>query len=142
MITITDMKEIGNKAYDEVWAVVRSMKRPIAGVDRQVKELSPSWILFKKYREWVAAGEWNQQTFEKEYVPVFLKEMQSPHAKAALTELITRSNKGEHICICCYCKEEALCHRSILAGILQWETEVDGIKADYSHYGLDYNSLP
>lgn len=41
MITITDIRNVNFAAYDEVWAIVRSLKNP--GNMKHVPELSPSW---------------------------------------------------------------------------------------------------
>ena len=48
MITITNIKDADPKEYDEIWAVVRSLKNK-ADYMKHVPELSPSWNLFKKY---------------------------------------------------------------------------------------------
>ena len=47
MITVTNIRNVNNAAYDETWAIVRSLKNP--GKMNHVPELSPSWALFKKY---------------------------------------------------------------------------------------------
>lgn len=46
MIAVTNIRNINYASYDEVWAIVRSIKNP--GRLKQVTELSPSWNLFKK----------------------------------------------------------------------------------------------
>lgn len=134
MITITNIRNIDYTAYDEVWAIVRSLKNP--GQMKHVPELSPSWGLFKKYLGLRNAGDWNTGTFQKIYVPVFLKEMQSVAARRKLTELIELDRQGKRICLACFCPNEATCHRSIVAGILQSKgITVNGVAKDYSDYG-------
>ena len=49
MITIRHISQIDYNEYDEVWAIVRSLKYVGAKI-RHVPELSPSWNLFKRYR--------------------------------------------------------------------------------------------
>ena len=134
MITITDMGRLPVKGASETLAVVRSMKQPVPYVDRQEALLSPSWKLFQMYLDLRKRGMWNQVTFESRYVPAFLKEMEQPEPKRLLDELAQRSSQGEHICLCCYCKEEALCHRTLLAALLRGRTAVSGCDTDYSRF--------
>jgi len=134
MITITNIKNIDYAIYDEVWAIVRSLKHP--GKMKHVPELSPSWELFKKYLNLRGAGKWNMDSFQKVYVPVFLREIQMPVARKKLAELIGLDKQRKHICMACFCLNETMCHRSIVAGILQHEgIQVHGIHGDYSQYG-------
>lgn len=44
------------------------------------------------------ASKWNTKAFDEIYTPQFLKEMQSPEA----------------FLIACYCKDERMCHRSLV----------------------------
>lgn len=136
MVTITDIKNIDYAAFDEVWAIVRSLKYP--GRMKHVPVLSPSWDLFKKYLALRNAGKWNKESFEKIYVPIFLHEMQSTAARRKLTELIELDKQGKCICMACFCTDEETCHRSIIAGILQYAgVPVQGVKRDYSSYGKE-----
>lgn len=137
MITITNMRNINYASYDEVWAIVRSLKNP--GRMKQVAELSPSWHLFKQYLGLRNAGKWNASAFQEIYVPTFLKEMQAESAHKKLAELINLDKQGKHICLACFCPDEALCHRIIIAGILQHAgIQVRGVQGDYSQYGREY----
>ena len=131
MITIARISDVEYRRYDEVWAIVRSLKYGNPRI-KHVPELSPSWSLFRKYREMVENGEWNDEAFRRIYVPRFLKEMHEDAPRALLNELIqTKKN----ICIVCFCTEEVLCHRSIIGGILQGAgIEVRGLSRDYSEY--------
>lgn len=134
MITITNIRSIDYTMYDEVWAIVRSLKNP--GQMKHVPGLSPSWGLFKKYLELRDAGDWNTDTFQKIYVPVFIKDMRTAAARRELAELIRLDSQGKHICLACFCNDETTCHRSIIAGILQSiGITVNGVKKDYSMYG-------
>lgn len=86
MVTITNIRSIDYTIYDEVLAIVRSLKNP--GQMKHVPGLSPSWGLFKKYLELRDAGNWNTDKFQKIYVPVFIKEMQTVAARRELAELV------------------------------------------------------
>lgn len=100
-----------------------------------VPVLSPSWDLFKHYMDLRNAGNWNQATFASDYVPIFLKEMQAPGAQRMLNHLIQQHKAGKSIALVCFCTDETLCHRSILAGLLQDKgITVHGVKKDYRAY--------
>lgn len=134
MITITNISNINYTDYDEVWAIVRSLKNP--GKMKQAAELSPSWNLFKTYLGLRDAGKWNAESFRDVYMTVFLREMRSSAVRDKLTELIRIDRQGKRICLACFCPDETLCHRSIVAGILQYAgIPVNGVKDDYSQYG-------
>lgn len=140
MITITNIRNINYAAHDEVWAIVRSIKNP--GRMKQIPELSPSWILFKKYLSLRDSGEWNAAAFQDVYVPTFLQEIRNAAARRKLTELIELDRQGKSICLACFCPDETLCHRSIIAGILQYTgIAIHGVKEDYSQYGKIWCSI-
>lgn len=131
MVTICQMSKVNYAAYDEVWAIVRSLKYGNPRM-RHVPELSPSWSLFKRYITIKEEGNWNEHTFQTIYVPQFLKEMRGKVQQDLLNELF---NIEKHICLVCFCGEEELCHRSIIGGMLQGAgLEVKGLSRDYSHY--------
>lgn len=92
--------------------------------------------LFKKYLALRDAGRWDADAFKKIYVPVFINEMQTEAARRKLAELTELDRHGKHICLACFCADEATCHRSIIAGILQSKgIAVNGVSKDYSVYG-------
>lgn len=137
MVTVTNIRNIDCAAHDEVWAIVRSLRYP--GKMRHVPELSPSWALFKQYLTLRDTGKWNNDSFNNIYVPVFLKEMQTATARKKLTEIVEMDKQGKRICLACFCDDEAMCHRSIVAGILQYAgITVQGVKGDYSSYGKEF----
>ena len=136
MVTITNIKNIDYAAFDEVWAIVHSLKYP--GKMKHVPELSPSWNLFKQYLALRDAGQWNKSAFEKIYVPVFIQEMQSTAARRKLLELMELDRQGKRICLAYFCPDETTCHRSVIAGILQYAgVPVQGVLNDYSIYGKE-----
>ena len=118
MITITNIRNAKPADYDEIWAIVRSLKSKSAYL-RQVPELSPSWDLFKKYLSLKEDGMWNENTFERIYRPTFLAQIAAdPKAQNALEELIAMHNAGKRIALVCFCTDVNLCHRSIISDIL------------------------
>lgn len=137
MIAIRHISKINYDEYDEVWAIVRSLKY-VSPKIRHVPELSPSWDLFKWYRALYNAGRWNKQTFHDIYVPRFLKEMQGKEQRALLNELFAAKKR---ICLVCFCTEEELCHRSIIGGMLQGAgLVVEGLEQNYGYYFDWYQS--
>lgn len=154
MISIGDFSDISSE-YDEIWFIVRSLKTlpMVFGVKTmQVLGLAPSEELFYKFLGWKKNNEWNEETFEKYYVPRFLWEMQSEVAINTLKSLY-ELGKEKDILLVCYCKEEKMCHRSIVAGILQGmsneQEPLERIKIvgkdfpcdDYSGYYEQYKKL-
>lgn len=133
-------KGIDYDDYDEMYMIVRSMK-PINPKIQQLDILSPQPSLFKFYRECVNKGTWNQRTFDNSYAPVFITQLQhSPLAKQTLEDLYHKDLAGKRICLMCYCTNEAMCHRSIIAGILQGlgcDVKLKS-KVDYSRYYLSF----
>lgn len=134
MITICSIREARPEEHDETWAIVRSYKNVSPKV-RQVADLSPSWDLFLKYREFVLENRWGADTFEGTYLPQFISELQSGSARELIDGLCEADRNGRDICLFCYCEDESLCHRSIIAGILQgYGCDVRGVSRDYSRY--------
>lgn len=131
MVTIRSLSGLNYKEYDEVWAIVRSLKYANPSI-KHVPELSPSWGLFKTYMRLRDEGNWNDNTFRNIYVPQFLKEMRGKMQQSLLNQLF---QTDRHICLVCFCPDEELCHRSIIGGMLQGAgLDVKGLSADYSHY--------
>lgn len=136
MITIENIYKTRNLNGKKI-AIVRSYKKPIDNMP-QWDALSPSYGLLKTYLDLRKKGNWNQQTFDDIYVPQFLKEMKAYHQND-LNMLYTQAKKQDLV-LCCYCQHEELCHRSIIAGLMQGA----GIKVagkDYSKYFAMYKNL-
>lgn len=135
MITITNIRN-ANPSFDETWAIVRSMKHKSKWI-KQVPDLSPTTDLFFTYRSLLLTGKWNQQTFDKIYTPRFITDLKrNTVAKQCLEYLYNADQSGKHICLVCFCANEALCHRSIIAGILagsgcQVQTDTNRINTKY-----------
>lgn len=140
MIIVTNIRNVDYTAYDEVWAIVRSLKHPEKM--KHVPELSPSLKLFKQYLQLRNTGRWNSKAFQNLYVPTFLQEMQTVASRKKLNELVWLDRHERRIALVCFCSDETTCHRSIVAGILQHvETQIHGVKGDYSQYGRNYEQL-
>lgn len=134
MIYVRNIKEVKQGQFDAVFAIVRSYKGKQTWI-KQMAELSPSWNLFTTYRDLARRNEWNAETFQKIYVPKFLKEMHEPSARDYLN-MVYALGKRSSVALVCYCSDETLCHRSIVAGLLQGvgaEVELPS-GADYSRY--------
>lgn len=103
-------------AYDEIWLIVRGLKsmpkNPVGNI-YHVPLLSPSKPLWYHYLDLKKAGNWNRDTFMGDYAPRFLNEMLQPEAYAKLKELHEKT-KTQAILCACYCRDEDLCHRSLV----------------------------
>ena len=143
IVNVRKLKAIAKDPSVTACAIVRSMTYPIAGVE-QLDVLSPSKNLFFWYRDMAKRSMWNRDAFDGEYVSRFLEEIRSSQsARRALTDLWIRSRDGEHIVLGCYCADETMCHRSIIAGLLsgtgaEVRTETGN---DYSIYYEQYHSI-
>ena len=139
MIQIGDFAHIDDyKNIDEVWMIVRSLKATPqcdAPIIVHVPQLSPSQELFHKYLSIKNAGNWNRETFQKEYVPVFLEEMKSKEAVSKMN-LLLEKGKHKNILLLCYCSEEDMCHRSIVFGLLQGMAKAQSLDIEFKTNGL------
>ena len=118
MIKVTSIRHIKDEPCDEIWLIVRSLKHQVKDA-RQVKVLSTSSELFSKYLQLKNAGEWSEKTFKDVYVPMFLAQMREKGARDALNYLHRQDKAGKTVCLACFCPDERLCHRSIVAGLLR-----------------------
>lgn len=135
MIRITSIRGIKDDTYDEIWAIVRSMKSQ-SNTIKQVIALAPSENLFHKYLTLKKEHVWNKQMFDNVYVPQFMSEMFNKISSDALNYLYAQDKMGKKICLVCFCPDEKLCHRSIIAGLLQGTgcNVITDTKTDYSDY--------
>lgn len=139
MIKIANVKDMPISNFEN-WAIVRSFK---GKSDVQWHpELSPSSDLFGWYLELKGRGEWCKGTFVSEYLPSFLEEIaKSPAAREALNTLYFADKEGRNIALGCFCEEEALCHRSIVAGLLQGVGCNVQAESDYTRYYAIYKAI-
>lgn len=117
MIHINRISNIDASAYDEVWWIVRSPDSP-PKEEKLVQSLAPSRELFLKYRKVFHTGQFGPEFFQKEYVPQFIAELSKNKEAKAEMEYLCKEGSKRSIVLGCYCENEALCHRSIIAGIL------------------------
>lgn len=143
MIRLLAISDIPTSNCDEIWVIVRYLKHPIRNTVH-VPELAPSNKLVGQYLNWRRQGKWGHDTFQNLYVPLFLKEIHdSPEAIQKLDEAWIKSKNGKTIGLACYCDNEALCHRSIVGGLLAGtgcELHSD-FERNYSHYYNQYIQL-
>lgn len=139
MIKIANVKDMPISNFEN-WAIVRSFKGK-SNVQWH-PELSPSSDLFGWYLELKGRGEWGKDTFVSEYLPSFLEEIaKSPAAREALNTLYFADKEGRNIALGCFCEEEALCHRSIVAGLLQGVGCNVRAESDYTRYYAAYKEI-
>lgn len=106
-----------SRDYDENWLIVRSVKQvPRNAV--QVSALSPSTSLFYKYLDAKKAGRFDGAWFQSVYVPTFLREVIANQDARSLLNRLYAESRRKSILLACFCPNEALCHRSIVAGLL------------------------
>ena len=83
-----------------------------------VPELSPCQELFDTYKKLKATDNWNRETFNSIYVPNFIRDMKYESSIEKMKYLVDESYKRD-IGLFCYCRDETMCHRSIVGGILK-----------------------
>lgn len=144
MIMIGSIREFKKGMCDATYAIVRSMKNRSDWM-LQMAELSPSRELFHDYiGVWKPAGEWNRATFEERYAPRFLRQLANdPAARERLNEIWRRDRAEETVGLACFCGDETLCHRSIVAGLLQGAGADVRLAsgADYSRYFEEFRAM-
>lgn len=118
MIFLENSKLVKMEDYDEIWIITRNYVAMPKGAS-WIPDLAPSKELFLQYCEWKKKKKWNKDTFQNEYVPIFLQEMYKQTAKDKLNELFQKDKKGIRVAICCPCDSEGICHRSIVGGLLK-----------------------
>ena len=117
MIYIGNVTELDQNRYDENWLIVRKPDE-IPDFVKHEPLLSPSPELFRKYRDTYYAGKFNQEYFDKVYVPQFIRELANNKAETELLHAMVSLSEEEDVLLACYCEKESMCHRSIIAGIL------------------------
>lgn len=117
MIKVSNIANIDLENCDEIWWIVRKLDRPL-GRAKHVSELGPSAELFKEYRRVYHEGMFNDDYFQNVYVPRFLKELSVNKRALEFLKILCEESERKNIVLSCYCENELLCHRSIVAGIL------------------------
>lgn len=136
---------------DEVWIIERSKCQlfipsryniPV----KHVPELAPSVDLFRFKARLKDRDKWDGLVFLETYAPKFLCEMTEDAARAKLAELRQLAENGKIVLLVSYGKEEAMCHRSIICGLLQGrgvscQSIPNDVPTDYSEYYKYYLQL-
>lgn len=117
MIKIDNVRNVNLHSDAENLLIVRSLKNTIKNA-RQEALLSPSSQLFYDYLAWKNAGEWDEKCFLEQYVPRFLAELKENTEAIALLNKLYTDSFNKNIVLYCFCPNERLCHRSIVAGLL------------------------
>ena len=117
MIYTAQISNICASDYDEIWWIVRF---PDSQPHREklVQSLAPSRELFLKYREAFHAGLFGPEFFQTIYVPQFIAELSKNKETEDNLGYLCQESSRKNIVLGCYCENEPLCHRSIIAGIL------------------------
>ena len=67
-------------------------------------------------------------------MPWFLKNLEKNLEAQERLEYLCKESRTKKIALCCYCEDESLCHRSIIAGILLGMGAVIETKEAYRKY--------
>lgn len=120
MIRIGNIRDIDFNNSDKVYAIVRKMSYNDPNI-KQLTALAPSTELYIKCRILMKKNEWNKDIFESMYVPTFISELKRNKEGGldALRILYRADKEGYNTEVVCFCVDEDMCHRSIIAGILQ-----------------------
>ena len=136
MIYVTNIRNLKHIRGDQNYAIVRNIKARSAWLER-LDALAPSPDLFHKYMALKNAGKWRTSSFRDIYLPQFLKEIRySQEAARVLNKLVEDDKAGQIITLSCFCTDESICHRSIIAGLLQGAgaNVTTDTGTDYSRY--------
>lgn len=123
MIRLCSTSNININNFDEIWVVCRSISKLASRLKDNPKtihvpELSPEPELFYAYVRWKNAGNWSEELFQTNYVPEFIREIQNNKDAIKRLDELCEKSKTKNIALVCFCSDEKMCHRSILAGIL------------------------
>ena len=140
MIYTGCITEIQSDDYDEIWWIVRSPQDALKK-EKLVQSLAPSAELFRIYRNAFHGGEFGEEFFQNIYVPHFLKDLSQNEEALDDLRKLRRESTEKNIVLCCYCEDESLCHRSIIAGILLGMGAEIETKKDYLKYYDVYNDM-
>lgn len=133
-IRICRIQNIHRIRADVKIAAVQTMERPSDAI-LVCPELASDDAMMAFKVDAKAQKAWNWTTFQNDYVPMYLNRLCTPEARRTLNRIYKTVKSGKTVAIGCYCADETICHRSILAGLFQaLNLEVIGVKFDYSDY--------
>lgn len=117
MIKICNISSMEQNENWENWMIVRAPDT-IPLYAKHVPELSPSPELFAKYMKVYEADTFDEKFFREVYVPQFIEEFIENKEANELLNYLCRESETKNFYLGCYCTDEKLCHRSIVAGLL------------------------
>lgn len=133
-IRICRVQNLGRIKADVKIAAVRELSKPIDGA-LVCPELAADGFMSDLKAAAKADNTWNPSKFVGEYVPLYMRRLCLPEARQTLNRIYKAVKAGKTVAIACYCADEFVCHRVVIAGLFQGlGLEVTGVKADYSAY--------
>ena len=81
--------------------------------------LSPPKELLLECKRLEKEGKWSQEMFDSYYTPNFLRHLKNEQTYFALKEIMDELDSGVDVLFVCYCKNPLICHRSLVAKILE-----------------------
>lgn len=138
-VIVTDISHALQYQCKNNWAIVRSLKPSIPLL--QVANLAPSPELYTWYLQ--NKNAWSKQLFNEVYVPKFLHDLRNNNTARQTLNYICGHIGTTDFVLSCYCKDEHLCHRSIIAGLLQGVgvAVITDTGEDYSRYYEMYKEV-
>lgn len=83
------------------------------------KDLSPSKQLFYKCQGLKKQNNWNKQSFDNIYRPLFHDEMNFGKMNKELNIVKDLIDNGEDVAIMCYCPDKELCHVGMIGEVFE-----------------------
>ncbi len=136
------LRRITSKEDDvkENWWIVRKPDY-LPDNAKWVPELSPTPELFAYYSSFYEKGTWSKEHFDSEYVPWFIKDLKVNEKGKEYLEYLKEISEKEDINLCCYCIDERICHKTIIAGILKGMGADIECSDEYLKYYRFYNEM-
>ncbi|PGK51105.1 hypothetical protein CN918_25280 [Priestia megaterium] len=85
----------------------------------QLSHTGPNPHLLQEAKRLEASGNWNEHTFHSFYLPNYLQSIKSPLSRSEFLQMKNWLDSDIDLYYACYCKEEHLCHRSIVKQIFK-----------------------
>lgn len=133
MIKICIISSMEQNEDWENWMIVRAPDT-IPSYAEHVPALSPSPELFAKYMKVYEAGTFDEKFFQEIYVPQFIEEFAANKEANELLNYLCHESEKKNFYLGCYCEDERLCHRSIVAGLLLGAGAKIETKREYIKY--------
>lgn len=117
MIALRHLNTLNINEFDEVWLIMRTLKKEKRLLKHSnvyhVPELSPSKNLFHTYLNYKKQGKWTTFTIKNKYIPKFANENPKEKLKY-LDHLYKMDKKGKRIALVCTCPDTSICHKTII----------------------------